>query len=51
MSMGCEIHIQSFYCTEGILHKERLTMVNGLSVRVKIQKPSFVQRIFFRHTF
>lgn len=45
--MGSVMHIKSFYDTEGILHRERLMMAKGLSVKVKMQKVLFVQRIMF----
>ncbi len=35
MRMGSAIHIKRFYDTEGILHREKLMMVNSLSVKVK----------------
>ena len=47
MRMGSVMHIQSFYDTEGILHRKRLLMIKGLSVRAKMQKSLFVQRIMF----
>lgn len=49
MRMGSVMHIQSFYDTEGILHRKRLMMVNDLSVRVEMHKPPFVQWILFCH--
>lgn len=47
MRMGSEIHIQRFYDTEGILHRERLMMVNELSVRVKMRKSPFEKNSAF----
>lgn len=47
MRMGSVMHIQSFYDTEGILHREGLMMTKSLSVKVKMQKVQFVQRMMF----
>lgn len=47
--MGSAIHIQSFYDNERILHRERLMMVNGLSVWVKMPRSPFAQRILYFH--